>query len=313
MTTGALNVLAKNDEGFFLMVEGGAVDWAGHANQTTRVVEEQVEFNEAVETIDAWVAANSSWDETLVIITADHETGYLTGPGADPTWTPMTGQAGSLPNVSWHSGDHTNALVPLFAKGAGSALLESRATSWDRVRGAYLDNTDIGNTLFDLFGSDYTGGSGTVPLEASVGLSDGAPGTLSLAVAAIGDPVAFTESAGTMAAELPHVTVRDTRTGAQSQGGGWAVSGQATDFVAGNRVIGANNLSWSPVVVSSQSGAGAGPAGRTLAEPATLATAGEDSRLGRTVVGADLSLEVPQSAKSGRYGSDVTLTLFATD
>ncbi|MDR3359833.1 MAG: alkaline phosphatase, partial [Bifidobacteriaceae bacterium] len=115
MAQGALNVLERDQDGFFLMVEGGAVDWAGHANQTTRLVEEQQDFNAAVEVIDAWVNANSSWDETLVIITADHETGYLSGPGAGAAsgWTPMSGAQGDLPTVSWSSGDHTNSLVPL--------------------------------------------------------------------------------------------------------------------------------------------------------------------------------------------------------
>uniref|UniRef100_UPI0028A13B77 alkaline phosphatase n=1 Tax=Microbacterium sp. TaxID=51671 RepID=UPI0028A13B77 len=65
----ALNVLEQDEDGFFLMVEGGAVDWAGHANQTTRVVEEQRDFNASVAAVTEWVEAESSWDETLVIVT----------------------------------------------------------------------------------------------------------------------------------------------------------------------------------------------------------------------------------------------------
>lgn len=49
MTLGALNVVSKNNKGFFLMVEGGAVDWAAHANNLPRIVEEQIDFNLAVE------------------------------------------------------------------------------------------------------------------------------------------------------------------------------------------------------------------------------------------------------------------------
>ena len=49
MTQGAINYLSKkNDKGFFMMVEGGAVDWAAHANQTDRIIEEQVDFNKAL-------------------------------------------------------------------------------------------------------------------------------------------------------------------------------------------------------------------------------------------------------------------------
>ncbi|MDR1432317.1 MAG: alkaline phosphatase [Propionibacteriaceae bacterium] len=313
MAKGALNVLAKDNDGFFLMVEGGAVDWAGHANQTTRVIEEQLEFNDAVAAIDEWVNANSSWDETLVIITADHETGYLTGPGADPNWTPMTGQAGQLPNVSWHSGNHTNSLVPLFAKGAGSSMLVARATNWDSVRGAYLDNTDIGKTLFDLFGYNYSGTAVSVPLELALGLDVPTPGALSMRVTRVAEPVQFAGSGSLWNAALPAVTVRDTRTDVQAQAGGWTLAGRADDFTAGNRVIGAENLGWTPRVVSSEGGVAPGQAGAALDAPATLAAANQASRLGTSVIGADLALTPPGSADSGRYGSEITLTLFATD
>ncbi len=43
-----------------------------------------------------------------VIVTGDHETGYLTGPGSDPAWMPLVNNgAGYLPGMEWHSGDHT--------------------------------------------------------------------------------------------------------------------------------------------------------------------------------------------------------------
>jgi alkaline phosphatase len=259
------------------------------------------------------VAANSSWDETLVIITADHETGYLAGPGSDPNWNPMEGQAGQLPDVSWHSPNHTNALVPLFAKGVGSDLLEGRATNWDNVRGAFLDNTDIGKSLFDVLGYNYSGVEANVPLEAAVGLTAPAPGTLSMKVAPVAEPVEFAQAAGALRAALPTVTIRDTRNQVQAQGGGWAVSGQALDFTAGNRVIEAANLSWDPAVAASDSGASAGPRGRTLGQAATLAQADGDTRAGTTILGANLRLNVPAAAQSGRYGSEITLTLFAED
>lgn len=304
-TEAALNVLEQDEDGFFLMVEGGAVDWAGHANQTTRVIEEQLDFNAAVEAVDAWVTENSSWDETLVVVTADHETGYLAGVGADPTWTPMTGAAGQLPQVSWHSGGHTNALVPLFAKGAGSQLLAARADQWDVVRGAYLDNTEIGMTLFDVLGHGDAGDS-AVALEASVPLAV-QEGVLSMAVAA-GGPVVFADGQ----AVLPEVVVQDSRSEVQARGKGWTVSGMASDFRAGNRTFDAANLSWAPSVVVTDAGAQAGGVA-TLEAPATLAEADRTGRLGTTVLGADLSLSVPADADAGRYGSEITLTLFAQD
>ncbi|MEM9990099.1 MAG: alkaline phosphatase, partial [Pseudomonadota bacterium] len=79
MSRGALNVLSQDKDGFFLMIEGGAVDWMGHANNMPRFIEEQVDFNLAIDAVIEWVEANSSWDETLLIVTADHETGGIWG------------------------------------------------------------------------------------------------------------------------------------------------------------------------------------------------------------------------------------------
>lgn len=308
----ALNVLEKDEDGFFLMVEGGAVDWAGHANQTTRIVEEQVSFNDSVDAVTDWVEKNSSWDETLVIVTADHETGYLAGPGAgaEKGWTALTGTEGQLPNVSWHSGGHTNALVPLYAKGAGSEALTARATQWDFVRGAYLDNTDLGKTIFDALGHADAEGD-AVGVEASVPLPAQA-GQLSLALPATDGPVTFAGDAASQQAELPEVVVNDSRNEAQAQGRGWTLSGSASAFVAGNRSFGADNLSWTPKVVRTAAGAAAGGTA-TLDKPATLADAGRVERVGETVVAADLALTIPATAESGRYGSEITLTLFAKD
>ncbi|MBM3716812.1 MAG: alkaline phosphatase, partial [Actinobacteria bacterium] len=310
--TAALNVLEKDEDGFFLMVEGGAVDWAGHANQTTRIVEEQLSFNESVEAVTDWVETNSNWDETLVIVTADHETGYLAGPGAgvEKGWTALTGTAGQLPNVSWHSGNHTNALVPLYAQGAGADVLQARAAKWDFVRGAYLDNTDLGKTIFDLLGHAPAEGD-AVGVEASVPLPAQA-GQLSLAVPAVEGPVAFAGDTSAQKAALPQLVVTDSRNEAQAQGRGWTLSGSASAFVAGNRSFGAENLAWTPRVVSSAAGAVAGGTA-TLDKPATLADADRVGRVGETVVAADLNLTIPATAESGRYGSEITLTLFAKD
>lgn len=307
----ALNVLEQDEDGFFLMVEAGAVDWAGHANQTTRVIEEQLSFNDTVEAVNEWVETESSWEETLVVVTADHETGYLAGAGssAEAGWTPMTGAAGELPEVTWHSGGHTNALVPLFAKGAGSEQLAQRADQWDAVRGAYLDNTDVGEIVFDILGHDNGTEPGTLGVEAAVSRSS-VEGSLSLSVG--GGSVMLTGNGSSFTGALPGATVQDTRNEVQAQGKGWTLAGSATDFVAGNRTFGAAALSWTPAVVSSDGGATAG-ATSTLAAPATLADSSRMTRVGATTVTADLALEVPAEAKNGRYGTEITLSLFPKD
>ncbi len=149
MTRAALNVLDDDPDGLFLMVEGGAVDWAAHANESGRMIEEQIDFDHAVAAVMAWMEQNSNWVETLLIVTADHETGCLTGPGSDPGWQPLVNNGtGQLPGMEWHSTEHTNQLVPVFAQGEAARFLHGYADRFDPVRGAYIDNTEIGAFLF---------------------------------------------------------------------------------------------------------------------------------------------------------------------
>jgi len=68
MTAAAINVLDNNPNGFLIMIEGGAIDWAGHRNQSGRVIEGQIEFNRAVKYLTEWIEENSSWSETLLIV-----------------------------------------------------------------------------------------------------------------------------------------------------------------------------------------------------------------------------------------------------
>jgi alkaline phosphatase len=154
MTRGALNVLDGDPDGLFLMIEGGAVDWAGHSNQSGRAIEEQIAFADAVEAVVEWVEAESGWHETLLVVTADHETGYLTrepsGPD-DVAWAyqPLQDRGrGSVPGMTWNSGSHTNSLVPLYAKGAWAERLREHVIGRDPHRGPYVDNTAVAKLTF---------------------------------------------------------------------------------------------------------------------------------------------------------------------
>jgi len=191
MTKGALNVLGQNPNGFVAMVEGGAIDWAGHGRALSRMIEEQDDFNAAVDIAIDWVENHSSWDETLIVVTGDHETGFLWGAGVDPddadTWfTPVQDHGAgnvpgfyyySAPNQDWQnptgSAGHTNMAVPFYVRGAGASHLISFATESDPVVGYYLDNTHVALAAFDLL-------SGTVSLQ-----DPGAP-SQEIPVAAIG-------------------------------------------------------------------------------------------------------------------------------
>ncbi len=156
MVEGALNVLDDDPDGFFLMVEGGAIDWANHANQLHRMIEEQIDFFAAVEVVVNWVNKNSSWDETLVILTADHECGCLWGPDSDKKpFTPIQDAGlGKMPAARYNATKHTNSLVPLYAHGVGAKWFASLVRGEDPyaaqvwgISGKYVDNTDVARVL----------------------------------------------------------------------------------------------------------------------------------------------------------------------
>lgn len=153
MTMSAVNVLNQNSNGFFLMVEGGAIDWAGHDNHPGRMIEEMEDFVNAVTAVVEWVETHSSWDETLVVITSDHETGMLWGEvdGTDVLTLVNNNGKGQLPGMKWYSGDHTNALVPVYARGRGSDLYRSLADEFDPERGPFIQNTEIAKAVFLLW------------------------------------------------------------------------------------------------------------------------------------------------------------------
>jgi alkaline phosphatase len=70
----AINLL-NNDKGFFMMIEGGKIDWACHGNDAAGTIQEVISMDKAVE--NAFSFYKKHPDETLIIVTADHETGGL--------------------------------------------------------------------------------------------------------------------------------------------------------------------------------------------------------------------------------------------
>lgn len=160
MALAALNVLDDDPDGFFLMIEGGAIDWACEDNQKGRLIEEQISFNKSVEAVVDWIETHSRWEDTLLIVTSDHETGYITGPGSGKetpggdltkTWKPLVNKGkGEVPGMEWHHDYHTNSLVPVYAKGYGSDRFAALADETDPVRGFYIDNTEIGLLMIEL-------------------------------------------------------------------------------------------------------------------------------------------------------------------
>ncbi len=120
MVTKALSLL-DNDKGFFIMIEGGRIDHTGHSNKIDANIAETIEFANAVKTVIDW-AKNRK--DTLVIVTADHETGGLT--------VKKNNGKGVYPEVEWKSKGHSGVNVPFYAWGMNSEEF-----------GRTIDNTDF--------------------------------------------------------------------------------------------------------------------------------------------------------------------------
>lgn len=124
-TKTALNILQNNPTGFFLMIEGSQIDQGGHNNSTSYIIEEMLDFDQAIGKVLEF-AANDG--ETLVVITADHETGGFSVIDGDYETGRVTGL------FTW--GDHTATMVPVFAFGPGADQFEG-----------IMENTEIAQKL----------------------------------------------------------------------------------------------------------------------------------------------------------------------
>lgn len=129
-TETALNILSQNKKGFFIMVEGSQIDFGGHANNTIYIVNEMLDFDRSVGKALEFAAKDG---ETLIIVTADHETGGLALTGGDMKTGMVKG--------SYSTSDHTAIMVPVFAYGPGAELFSG-----------IQENTDIPKKIISLLG-----------------------------------------------------------------------------------------------------------------------------------------------------------------
>ncbi len=109
-----------SEKGFFLMIEGSQIDWGGHANNAEYVVSETLDFDRAIGEVLEFAKRDQN---TLVIVTADHETGGL---------AIVEGSKMDEVKAEFPTGKHTGTLIPVFAYGPGSELF-----------GGIYENTEI--------------------------------------------------------------------------------------------------------------------------------------------------------------------------
>jgi alkaline phosphatase len=131
----AIEILNQNSNGFFLMIEGSQIDWGGHDNDASYVVNEMIDFDRVIGQVLEFARKDGN---TLVIVTADHETGGMGLNGGNI-------EKGEV-NAKFTTGDHTGVMVPVFAFGPGS----------DAFRGIY-ENTEIFHKMMMAFGFSGSG------------------------------------------------------------------------------------------------------------------------------------------------------------
>ncbi len=117
----------RSAKGFFLMIEGSQIDWGGHAKNSTYTIDETLDFDRTVGEVLDWAEQDG---ETLVIITADHETGGMA--------IVQGSEMGKL-EVKFNTDYHTATMVPVFAFGPGA----------EKFQGVY-DNTQIYHKMLML-------------------------------------------------------------------------------------------------------------------------------------------------------------------
>lgn len=125
-----IDLLNQNEKGFFMMIEGSQLDDYGHFNDLDMLMQETHDFDRTIGAIYEWAARDG---ETLVIVTADHETGGLTLVGGDLKEGKIVGK--------FSTGDHSGVMVPVYAFGPGA----------EEFTGVF-ENTDIFHKIKKLLG-----------------------------------------------------------------------------------------------------------------------------------------------------------------
>lgn len=121
----ALSLMQDNENGFFMMVEGSKIDMEAHLNKYESMIDEVLDFDRCVQIAMEFAKTNP---QTLVIVTADHETGGLTLPAKD-----------EKTKDKWTTLNHTGVPVPIYAFGLGA----------ENFTGV-MQNTDVAKRIFKL-------------------------------------------------------------------------------------------------------------------------------------------------------------------
>lgn len=123
----ALGILGQGENGFFLLVEGSCIDLAAHENNLRETVLETLDFDRAIGCVLRWMQQHP---DTLLVVTADHQTGGLSILGGSAARGEVRG--------TFATRNHSGVAVPVYAAGAGAARF-----------GGIQENTEIFNKILD--------------------------------------------------------------------------------------------------------------------------------------------------------------------
>jgi alkaline phosphatase len=126
----AIDHLKDNKHGFFLMIEGSQIDWGGHDNNVPYIVTEMLDFDKTIGEVLKFASKDG---ETLVVVTADHETGGFSINGGDLDSGIVEGK--------FTTGGHTGVMVPVFAYGPQAELFSG-----------IMENTDLFSKFKQVLG-----------------------------------------------------------------------------------------------------------------------------------------------------------------
>ena len=190
LTQAALEVLGKDNNGFWLMVEGGDIDWAAHGNDMDNLLGTMKDFDESIAAVRTWIEKNGGDRENLLIVTADHDhyltlnnnfpevlaNSLITGEGGieltlNPNPVATAHFWGSDATVKNGWATHTTRPVPVYFQGADADIIsEFQGFGYEaygkEVVGVsnFIDQTHLGIAQIEALG-------GTVNPNPDVSLS----------------------------------------------------------------------------------------------------------------------------------------------
>lgn len=196
LTKASLDLLGKDPDGFWMMVEGGDIDWAAHDNNIDNLIGTTLDFDKAVGEVLTWIQQNGGWADNQLIITADHDH-YLTLNNNFPELVRTLGaeklteidtisgsgqQWGNTADDKYGWGNHANRPVPVYYQGEGSeelaaAIGQGYEAYSQKVAGiaGLIDQVHIADAMFNSVnevnqGDLVAGTAGSETFIAGVGI-----------------------------------------------------------------------------------------------------------------------------------------------